>query len=128
MKEIDGQFNGSIEHCIVIAYDNGYLATSENAAKELAQLRNRIADAKEAQAKHIDANINLAKMNADVLIINNSDGTKTWVEHPFDALKTCPEHGKICGNCFHYKRCYALFSCWKEQTCCDWEPSRFKEK
>jgi hypothetical protein len=36
-----GQLGGSIENCVVIAYDNGYLATSENAAKELAQLRER---------------------------------------------------------------------------------------
>ena len=67
-------------------------------------------------------------MKEDTLIIHNSDGTKTEVEHPFDALKACPEHKQICGNCFHYERCYSFFSCWKEQTCCDWEPSRFRQK
>jgi len=31
-------------------------------------------------------------MKEDVLIIYNSDGTETRVEHPFDALRDCPEH------------------------------------
>jgi hypothetical protein len=36
----------------------------------------------------------------DVLIINNADGSKTEVEHPFDALINCTEHnGDECPEC-----------------------------
>jgi hypothetical protein len=32
-------------------------------------------------------------MKNDVLIIHNADGSKTEVEHPFDALRACSLHG-----------------------------------
>ena len=34
-----GQLGGSIENCIVVAHDNGNVATATNAAEELARLR-----------------------------------------------------------------------------------------
>lgn len=36
--------------------------------------------------------------------------------------------GKTCGDCTHYKRCWALFECPATNAECDWAPSRFRQR
>ena len=47
-----GLLGGSIENCIVVAHDNGYIATATNAVEELAALRYRIAELEADQSFH----------------------------------------------------------------------------
>lgn len=34
--------------------------------------------------------------------------------------------GKTCGDCFHIRRCKAMFGHVETDTYCDWSPSRFR--
>lgn len=42
-----------------------------------------------------------------------------------DPTMALPE-GTTCGDCLHYSRCSWLLSCARENTACDWAPSRFR--
>jgi hypothetical protein len=34
---------------------------------------------------------------------------------------------KVCKDCFHFKRCNAIYGHIAEDAVCDWSPSRFKD-
>lgn len=36
--------------------------------------------------------------------------------------------GKTCGDCFHVARCVMMFGAKPENTSCDFEPVRFRQK
>ena len=68
-KSEAGVLNGSIEHCIVLVHDHGYLATATNAAGQLAELsalRSRIA---ELEALTTWQPIGTAPERVDILIL-----------------------------------------------------------
>ncbi len=45
---------------------------------------------------------------------------------PADPDKMRLPAGKTCGDCFHIRRCKAMFGHVETDTYCDWSPSRFR--
>ena len=45
---------------------------------------------------------------------------------PADPDKMRLPKGATCGDCFHIKRCKAIFGHVETDTYCDWAPSRFR--
>lgn len=47
---------------------------------------------------------------------------------PTDPDKMRLPQGVTCGDCYHIKRCKAIFGHTEADTYCDWSPSRFMKK